>query len=152
MRWRYPYHGINYHFTWTLHDDPLMHCPMGTLLLTEMNDQRYSSMRSDEWGEHPSALLALCEGNSSVTDEFPHKGQWRVALIFSLSFAWTNGWVNHRDAGDLKRHRAHYDVTVMTLNIAGGHPIYHLYKYNEIQLPETSQAPSSLQRDTQRWS
>ena len=27
-------------------------------------------------------------------------------------WAWTNGWVN-RDAGDLRRHRAHHDVTVM---------------------------------------
>ena len=36
-------------------------------------------------------------------------------LIFSLIYAWTNGWANNRDAGDLKRHRAHYDVTVMFL-------------------------------------
>ena len=43
----------------------------------------------------------------------PHKGQWRGALMFSLICAWANGWVNHRDAGDLRRHRAHYDVTVM---------------------------------------
>ena len=28
-------------------------------------------------------------------------------------FLWTNGWVNNRDAGDLRRHRAHYDVTLM---------------------------------------
>ena len=27
--------------------------------------------------------------------------------------AWTNGWVNNRDVGDLERHRAHYDVTVV---------------------------------------
>ena len=44
----------------------------------------------------------------------PHKGQWRGASMFSLVCAWTNGWVNHRDAGDLKRHRAHYDFTVVT--------------------------------------
>ena len=44
---------------------------------------------------------------------FPHKGQWRGALMFSLICAWTNGWINNRDAGDLKRHRDHYDVTVM---------------------------------------
>ena len=43
----------------------------------------------------------------------PHKGQWRWALVFSLICAWINGWVNNREAGDLKRHRAHYDVTVM---------------------------------------
>ena len=44
---------------------------------------------------------------------FPHKGQWRGALMFSLICAWINGWVNNGKAGDLRRHRAHYDVTVM---------------------------------------
>ena len=44
---------------------------------------------------------------------FPHKGQWRGALMFSLISAWTNGWVNNRDTGDLRRHRGHCDVTVM---------------------------------------
>ena len=43
----------------------------------------------------------------------PHKGQWREALMFSLTCAWINGWVNNRWAGDLRRHRAHYDVTLM---------------------------------------
>ena len=43
----------------------------------------------------------------------PHKGQWRGALMFSLICAWIHGWINNRKAGDLKRHRAHYDVTVM---------------------------------------
>ena len=43
----------------------------------------------------------------------PPKGQWRGALMFSLICARTNGWVNNRDAGDLRCHRAHYDVTVM---------------------------------------
>ena len=42
-----------------------------------------------------------------------HKGQWRGALMFSLICAWTNSWVNNRDTGNLRRHRAHYDVTVM---------------------------------------
>ena len=27
--------------------------------------------------------------------------------------AWKNSWVNSREAGDLRRHRAHYDVSVM---------------------------------------
>ena len=43
----------------------------------------------------------------------PHKVQWRGALMFSLICAWTTGWVNNRDTGDLRRHRAHYDVIVM---------------------------------------
>ena len=43
----------------------------------------------------------------------PHKGQWRGALMFSLICAWINDWVNNREAGDLRRRRAHYDVIVM---------------------------------------
>ena len=47
----------------------------------------------------------------------PHKGQWRRALMFSLICSWINGWVNNREAGDLRCHHAHYDVTVMHLEI-----------------------------------
>ena len=43
----------------------------------------------------------------------PQNGQWRGALMFSLISAWTNGWVNNWDAGNLRRHPAHCDVTVM---------------------------------------
>ena len=43
----------------------------------------------------------------------PKKGQSRGALIFSLICAPTNGWKNNRDAGDLRRYNAHYDVMVM---------------------------------------
>ena len=42
-----------------------------------------------------------------------HKGQWRGALMFSLLCAWMNDWVNNREAGDFRRHRAHYEVIVM---------------------------------------
>ena len=44
---------------------------------------------------------------------FPHKGQWRGALMFSLIYAWINDWVNNREAGDLRRQPGHYDVIVM---------------------------------------
>ena len=49
----------------------------------------------------------FCTGNS------PHKGQWRGALMLSLICAWINSWVNNREVGVLRRHRAHYGVTVM---------------------------------------
>ena len=42
-----------------------------------------------------------------------HKDQWREALMFYLICARINGWVNNREAGDLRRYRAHYDVIVM---------------------------------------
>ena len=42
----------------------------------------------------------------------PHQGQWRGALMLSLICA-CHGCLNSREAGDLRCHRAHYDVTVM---------------------------------------
>ena len=50
-------------------------------------------------------------GNSS------HKGQWRGALMFPLICAWINGWVNNREAEDLRHHRAHYNVSVMSSKV-----------------------------------
>ena len=38
----------------------------------------------------------------------PHKGQWRGALMFSVICARINGWVNNREAGDLRRYRVYY--------------------------------------------
>ena len=43
----------------------------------------------------------------------PHKCQWRGGSMFSLIYAWTNDWASNRDAGDLRRYRAHHDVTVV---------------------------------------
>ena len=69
------------------------------------------------WWRHQmgtfSALLALCAGNSPVPVNSSHKGQWRGALMFSFICVWINDWLNNREAGDLRRHRGHYDVTVM---------------------------------------
>ena len=50
---------------------------------------------------------------------FPHKGQWRGALMFSLIYPWINDWVNNREAGDLRRQHGHYDVIVMSRDAAG---------------------------------
>ena len=58
-----------------------------------------------------STSLAICAGNS------PHKDQWRGALMFSFICVWINGWVNNRKAGDLKRYRAHYGITVMVIQL-----------------------------------
>ena len=67
------------------------------------------------WWRHQmetfSALLAIVRG---IPVNSPHKGQWRGALMFSLISARINGWVNNREAGDLRRILPHYDVTVMT--------------------------------------
>ena len=69
------------------------------------------------WWRHQmetfSALLAFVWGIHRWPVNSPHKGKWRGVLMFSLICAWINGWVNKREAGDLRRHRAHYDVTIM---------------------------------------
>ena len=61
----------------------------------------------------------------------PHKGQWRGALMFSLICVWINGWVNNREAGDLRRYRAHSDVTVMVFGETGGHRLMTIWCHNK---------------------
>ena len=39
------------------------------------------------------------------------------ALMYSLICARINGLVNNRETGDLRRHRPHYDVIIMVLEI-----------------------------------
>ena len=58
-------------------------------------------------------LLAIYAGNSPVTGEFP--AQRPVTRGFHVLFicVGTNSWANNRDASDLRRPRAHYDVIVM---------------------------------------
>ena len=65
-----------------------------------------------KWKHFPCYWTYVREIHRSTVNS-PHKGQWRGALMFSLFCAWLNGWVNTREAGDLRRHRAHYDVTAM---------------------------------------
>ena len=78
-------------------------------------DSKFNFYCRKSWWRHQmetlSALLAICVGNSPVNS--PHKGQWRGALMFSLICVCINGWVNNREAGDLRRYRAHHDVIVM---------------------------------------
>ena len=64
-----------------------------------------------EWKHFPR--YSLCVGNHRSPVDSPHKGQWHGALMFALICTWTNSWANNRDAGDLRGHRSHYDVTVM---------------------------------------
>ena len=63
------------------------------------------------------ALLALCAGNSPVTDEFPSQGPvTRCSDIFFIC-PWISVGVNNRGVGDLRRHWAHYDVNVMSMRL-----------------------------------
>ena len=76
------------------------------------------------WWRHQmetiSTLLALCAGDSPFTGE--HPSDRPVTRSFGVFIdVWTNGWANSLDAGDLRRHRAQYDVTVMRSLLAKCH-------------------------------
>ena len=71
------------------------------------------------WRPTEKKALAYLAGGSNNNDNDNGngygncKGQWRGTLMFSLICAWINGWVNNQEACDLRRNRAHYDVTVI---------------------------------------
>ena len=54
----------------------------------------------------------LC-GEFTGPGEFPTQRPVTRSFDVSLICARINGWVNNGEAGDLRRHRAHYDVIVM---------------------------------------
>ena len=70
-----------------------------------------------KWKHLPRYWPFVRDNHRSPMDS-PHKGQWCGALMFSLIYALTNGWVNSHDTGDLRRHRARYDVIVMWRDFA----------------------------------
>ena len=78
--------------------------------------------------EKISALLAICVGIHRSPVNSPHKGQWHWALMFSLICAWINGWAYNREAGDLRRHHARYNVTVM--NDRNQMFVFHIKPYD----------------------
>ena len=71
----------------------------------------------NSWWRHQmeifSALLALCAGNSPMTGEFPAQ---RASNAELWCFLWSvnKRWSNNREDGGLRRHRAHYDATIMS--------------------------------------
>ena len=79
-----------------------------------------------------------------------HKGQWRGALMFSFICAWINGWINNREAGDLRCHRTHYDIIVMIsclgCEIQGMRAYIFLLSFKHCMLPVLILA-SSTQRN-----
>ena len=76
------------------------------------------------WWRHQietfSTLLAFCARNSTVNGEFPAQRPMTRNFKFSLICAWTISWANNTEAGDLRRHCAHYHVIVMGFNTDSG--------------------------------
>ena len=69
-----------------------------------------------KWKQNP-CYWPFARGIHRSPVNYPHKGQWRGDLMFALICAWINRWVNNREAGDLRRHRDHYDVIVIVSEI-----------------------------------
>ena len=77
------------------------------------------------------ALLPFVREVHRPPVNYPHKGQWRGALIFHLICVCINGWVHNREAGDLRRHRAHYDVILMNMHCVCCENMLYWAEFNE---------------------
>ena len=84
--------------------------------MLQTKDTAYFCCHDDfiKWKHFPRNWPFVREIHRSPVN-FPHKGQWRGASMFSLIYAWINDWVNNREAGDLRRQHGHYDVIVMVI-------------------------------------
>ena len=60
-----------------------------------------------------SALLALCVGNSPAIGEFPTQRPVTRSFDDFFDLRLNKQLSKNHEAGDLRRHRAHYDVIVM---------------------------------------
>ena len=144
------YRWLNVHGTLDAEKELIMYRWIGVLLYKTLRSSIWNQLyknadlpwhmtshsqlhQAPPWWRHQmetvSALLALCAGNSPVPVNSPLKGQCRGALMFSLICVWINGWVNNREAGDLRRRRGHYDVIVMTHGISFFQKSTHMLQY-----------------------
>ena len=102
-----------------------------------------------KWKHFPRYWPFVRETHRSPVNS-PHKGQWRGALMSSLICASMNDWVNNREAGDLRRHRTHFDVTEMMNCVARTVPSILFLKMEAIhvssQRPQISHNRSTLLR------
>ena len=67
--------------------------------------------RVASWWRHQMKTFSALLAALPVPGEFP--AQRPVTQSFDVFCVWLNGWVNTREAGDLRRYHAHYDVIVM---------------------------------------
>ena len=96
---------------------------LGFMMIIQMNPSYHEDFI--KWKYFPRYWPSVRGIHRSPVNS-PHKGLWRGALMFSLIGAWINGW----ETGDLRRHRAHYDVTEMfmsdmdSLTASSGYTVY----------------------------
>ena len=95
-----------------------MTADLSTFILAKFGSEREYRKHDDviKWKHFPR-YWPFVRGIHRSPVNSPHKGQWRGALMFSLICVWINHWVNNREAGDLRRYRAHNDVIVMMIPV-----------------------------------
>ena len=97
-------------------------CPSKIMKFNERCVKRWVNVwrawqcNTETWWRHQmetfSALLALCAGYRWISLINASDAElW----CFLWSAPWINGWINNREAGELRRHRAHYDAIGMNL-------------------------------------
>ena len=95
-------------------------------LMTSVRSSRLNSSLSSKSASHDDVInwkhflryWPFVRGIHRSPVNSPHKGQWSGALMFSLICVWTNGWLNNRDAGDWRRRRPHYNITVIPTRLS----------------------------------
>ena len=105
---------------WCPFQDAITHCTAN--FLNHINLNLYlCSMISSIWHDdvikwkHFPRYWPFVRGIHRSPVNSPHKKASDAEPFWFFICAWINGWVNDGDAGDVRRHRAHYDVTVMWL-------------------------------------
>ena len=87
----------------------------------QVSESTTTKIHGVTWWRHQietfSALLVLCVGNSPVTGEFPSQSPKPRSFDVFFDLRLNKRWINFREAGDLRRHRPHYDTPVMTVSL-----------------------------------
>ena len=91
------YHDTGSKYTWT---DTCLHANM----MTSSNGNIF-------------LVTGLLCGEFTGPDEFPAQKPVTRSFDVFLDLRQINDWVNNREAGDLRRHRGHFDVNVMKTKI-----------------------------------
>ena len=122
---------IDFKFDYRLHNGVQM--PAMHINAIQKFRQTFSQIRDFSRSFRRGPIAAFCNGTMMTSSngnifrvtgplcgEFTGPGEFPTQRLVTWSFhvslicVWINGWVNNRDAGDLRRYRGHYDVNVMT--------------------------------------
>ena len=89
-----------------------------------LSDSFRNEVMEITWWRHQmktfSALLILCEGNPPFTGGCPSQRPVKRSFDIFFDMRLNKRLIKQLDAGDLRRHRYHYDATVMSSKASPG--------------------------------